>query len=85
MTMHDDTAPVLSIVVPLFRESQSLGRLLEQLRTHMKSLGEPFEVILVDDGSIYTENPAFVMHPAPGLSLTNRARVAITLAHVDSK
>ncbi|MBN2549281.1 MAG: ExeM/NucH family extracellular endonuclease [Anaerolineales bacterium] len=37
--------------------------------------------IVVDDGSIYTENPATVIHPAPALSLSNRVRVGDTTAN----
>lgn len=40
--------------------------------------------IVVDDGSIYTENPSTVIHPAPALSLSNRVRVGdITASQIN--
>ena len=45
-------APVeLSIVMPVFNEAQSLPILWEELQTVLKTVEEPAEVIVVDDGS----------------------------------
>jgi dolichol-phosphate mannosyltransferase len=43
--------PVLSIVAPVFNEVETLPRFYERVVAVMESLGEPFELILVDDGS----------------------------------
>jgi dolichol-phosphate mannosyltransferase len=42
---------LLSIVVPIHNEQESLGQLEERLTRVLDSIGEPAEVILVDDGS----------------------------------
>jgi polyisoprenyl-phosphate glycosyltransferase len=50
-TLHDSDAPVISLVVPAYRESQGLRHLAAELERTLVPLGERFEVILVDDGS----------------------------------
>ena len=42
---------MLSVVVPIHNEQESLGPLEERLSQVLDSMGEPAEVILVDDGS----------------------------------
>jgi glycosyltransferase involved in cell wall biosynthesis len=44
-----DTA--ISVVVPVFDEAASLPVLLGEIRTACESLGKPWEVLIVDDGS----------------------------------
>ncbi len=41
----------LSVVVPVLNEERSLGALATQLTSALEALGNPFEVIIVDDGS----------------------------------
>ena len=41
----------ISIVVPLLNEAQNAGLLAQRLTRVLESLGNPFEVIVVDDGS----------------------------------
>ncbi len=41
----------LSVVVPLFNEEESLPPLVERILSHVRPLGLPFELVLVDDGS----------------------------------
>jgi len=43
--------PELSVVVPVFNESESLGDLHHRLTQALKQLGRPHEIIFVDDGS----------------------------------
>src|SRR5207245_980747 len=43
--------PELSVVVPVFNESESLGDLHHRLTQTLKQLGRPHEIIFVDDGS----------------------------------
>jgi len=43
--------PVLSVVVPCHNEEGNVGPLLQRLTRVLEEVGEPFEVILVDDGS----------------------------------
>jgi glycosyltransferase involved in cell wall biosynthesis len=41
----------LSVVIPFYDEEESAGPLLAELRPVLDGLGEPYEVLLVDDGS----------------------------------
>lgn len=43
---------VLSVVVPVFNEEGSVDNLLERLGSVLKELGVPYEIILIDDGSL---------------------------------
>lgn len=48
----DRKRPVtFSIAVPVYNEVESLPKLFPQIRAVMESLGEPWELILIDDGS----------------------------------
>lgn len=49
--MPDTDRPVLSVVVPMFEEEDVLPLLVERLRPVLDGLGEPYEVVAVDDGS----------------------------------
>jgi glycosyltransferase involved in cell wall biosynthesis len=42
---------LISIVVPIFNEEESIERLYEKLRVACDLLGRPYELIFVDDGS----------------------------------
>ena len=50
--MSENPITALSVVVPVLNEEQSLPRLLEALTTVLRGLPYPFEIILVNDGSI---------------------------------
>ncbi|HEU4427075.1 MAG TPA: glycosyltransferase family 2 protein [Pilimelia sp.] len=43
--------PVLSVVIPMFNEERVLPLLAARLRPVLDALGEPYEVVAVDDGS----------------------------------
>lgn len=43
--------PVLSVVVPLYNEEETVGELLRRLLQTCRTLKEPFELVTVDDGS----------------------------------
>lgn len=45
------TPPQLSIVLPIYNESESLPHLLEELVPALEATGRTFEIICVDDGS----------------------------------
>jgi undecaprenyl-phosphate 4-deoxy-4-formamido-L-arabinose transferase len=47
----DDSAPSISVVVPLFNEEGSLSELYERTVAALDGAGRSFEVIFVDDGS----------------------------------
>ncbi len=44
-------APTLSVVVPAYNERARLPATLERMRTHLDHAGEPYECLVVDDGS----------------------------------
>ena len=44
-------SPVLSIVVPLLNEEAVLGETCRRLREELEKIGEPYEIVFVDDGS----------------------------------
>jgi len=44
-------APRFSVVVPAYNEAESLPTLIEEIERAMSALGEPFEAVIVDDGS----------------------------------
>ncbi|GGK19872.1 glucosyl transferase [Pilimelia terevasa] len=44
-------APTLSVVVPMYNEEDALVPLIDRLRPLLDGLGEPYEVVAVDDGS----------------------------------
>lgn len=50
--MNDHVPPTVSILVPAFNEATTLRPLLEKLFQHVN--GQPYEIILVDDGSTDT-------------------------------
>ncbi|NOZ06685.1 MAG: glycosyltransferase family 2 protein [Chloroflexi bacterium] len=41
----------VSVVIPLFNEEENIAPLYHELTTAMESLNQPYEVIIVDDGS----------------------------------
>lgn len=43
--------PMLSVVIPLYRESAHLSRTMKEIVGILKTTGLPFEIVLVDDGS----------------------------------
>jgi len=43
--------PALSIVVPIFNEAVTIDELLARLRATLDARAEPYEIVLVDDGS----------------------------------
>lgn len=46
-----NSAPIISVVIPVYNEEKVLPELCRQLYSTMSALGEPWEVIFVNDGS----------------------------------
>ncbi|MBI4396871.1 MAG: glycosyltransferase family 2 protein, partial [Elusimicrobia bacterium] len=42
---------MISIVIPCYNESENIQALTKEVRLQMQGLGEPFEILVVDDGS----------------------------------
>jgi len=49
--MAEITTPIFTIIAPVYNELENLPILYERVRAVMDSTGEPWELILVDDGS----------------------------------
>lgn len=45
------TTPLISVVIPLYNEEDSIAELYRQLTAALEGYGQPYEVIVVDDGS----------------------------------
>ena len=45
------SAPSLSVVIPAFNEALRLPATLERVRLHLDARQQPFEIVVVDDGS----------------------------------
>jgi glycosyltransferase involved in cell wall biosynthesis len=50
-TEHDSEAVRISIVIPVHNEEESLLALFQHLTRVLQSVGQPYEIIFVDDGS----------------------------------
>lgn len=73
----------VSVVIPAYNEAGRIGETLEILISHFRQTGEPWEIIVVDDGS--TDGTARVVKEAaaalgPGAEGSRLLRV-ITIAH----
>jgi glycosyltransferase involved in cell wall biosynthesis len=51
-TILDIPQPILSVVVPIYNEEESIPGLYERLTLVLESLDRPYEIIAVDDGSV---------------------------------
>ncbi len=45
------TTPKISVVSPVYQSAETISILIDRLRTVLFGIGEPFEIVLVDDGS----------------------------------
>ncbi|HEY5001884.1 MAG TPA: glycosyltransferase, partial [Ktedonobacteraceae bacterium] len=43
--------PIYSIVAPVFNEAETLPHFYERVTKVMEDIGEPFEIVLINDGS----------------------------------
>jgi glycosyltransferase involved in cell wall biosynthesis len=50
-SLERDAPALISVVIPMFNEQESVRPLLERLEATLRPLGIPFEVVAVDDGS----------------------------------
>src|SRR5262245_27116233 len=46
-----NVAPRISVVIPVYNEAENLVDLHRELTAGLAALGEPYEILLVDDGS----------------------------------
>ncbi len=50
-SLDPDATPVFSVMMPAFNEEAVIGKTLREIIDVMTAYGEPFEVLVVDDGS----------------------------------
>lgn len=53
-------APIISVVIPVFNEVQSIGVLVERVASVLQRRGYTYEILCVDDGSTDGEYGAFL-------------------------
>ncbi len=51
LSAPEEGAPLLSVVVPIYNEEESIPLLHQRLTEELTALGHPYEIITVDDGS----------------------------------
>ena len=51
MSKETEVPGLISVVIPLYREVESVGDLVVSLEKSLGGIGHPYELILVDDGS----------------------------------
>lgn len=49
--MGDESAPYLSLVIPIYNEQENVPELLRRVGAALAAIGKPFEVVVCDDGS----------------------------------
>lgn len=49
--MDQDKSPLISVVIPLYKEAANLRPLLSGVKAALAKTGSPFELIIIDDGS----------------------------------
>jgi glycosyltransferase involved in cell wall biosynthesis len=62
MRKTSESDPVLSIIIPVLNEEQTIGIVLDRIKRTLKDLSEDFEIIVVDDGSTDTTWEIAQMH-----------------------
>ena len=50
--MHSEASPVLSVIGPVYNEAEILPSFFTCVRDVMENIGETWELLLVDDGSV---------------------------------
>jgi len=59
---------VISVVIPAYNEEKTIGDVISSTMSTMESLGKPYEIIVVDDGSIDNTRRMATRHKATVLS-----------------
>lgn len=49
--LHATAEPIYSVVVPFYNEAETAAALIAEIEQAMQSLGEPWELLMVNDGS----------------------------------
>ena len=66
------SAVVVSFIVPAYNEEQLLGPTLESIHSAARDIGEPYEVIVVNDGSTDQTSLVAQQHGARVVAVAHR-------------
>lgn len=69
--------PVISFIVPAYNEEQLLGQTLASIHNAAREIGEPYEVIVVDDGST-DQTPLVAQHHGAQVVSVNHRKISAT-------
>ena len=69
--------PVISFIVPAYNEEQLLGQTLTSIHNAAQQVGEPYEVIVVDDGST-DQTPLIAQHHGAQVVSVNHRKISAT-------
>lgn len=69
--------PVISFIVPAYNEEQLLGQTLEAIHGAARALAEPYEVIVVDDGST-DQTPTVARHHGATVVPVSHRKISAT-------
>ena len=74
--MTESPSPYLSLVIPCYNEQENVPTLLQRVEGALQQLHQPFEVIIIDDGSTDSTTAllAEAMHTRPWLRVIRMAR-----------
>ncbi len=64
--------PVISFIVPAYNEAQLLGLTLQSIHSAAREIGQPYELIVVDDGSTDETGGVAQRHGAQVVSVNHR-------------
>lgn len=51
MTAGSPLSPVISVVIPIYNEEEIIAELYRRMTAAMEAIGEPYELVLINDGS----------------------------------
>jgi len=74
---QENMQPVISFIVPAYNEEQLLGQTLESIHSAARAIGEPYEVIVVDDGST-DQTPVVAQHHGALVVPVNHRKISAT-------
>jgi glycosyltransferase involved in cell wall biosynthesis len=69
--------PIISFIVPAYNEEQLLGQTLVSIHNAARDIGEPYEIIVVDDGST-DQTPLVAHHHGAQVVSVNHRKISAT-------
>ena len=69
--------PIISFIVPAYNEEQLLGQTLASIHNAAREVGEPYEIIVVDDGST-DKTPLIAQHHGAQVVFVSHRKISAT-------